>query len=46
MPTSTTAASTGAVAKVANAIATTVSKNDSGWVPSSSARAAIGATSL
>ena len=31
MPTSTTAASTGASAKAAYAIATTVSKNDSGW---------------
>ena len=46
MPTSTTAASTGASAKAAYAIATTVSKNDSGWSCSSSTRWVYGATSL
>ena len=46
MPTSTTAASTGASAKAAYAIPTTVSKNDSGWSCSSSTRWVYGATSL
>ena len=46
MPTSTTAASTGAFANVAKAIPTTISKNDSGWTASSSASRASAATSL
>ena len=46
MPTSTTAASTGASAKAAYAIPTTVSKNDSGWSCSPSTRWVYGATSL
>ena len=46
MPTSTTATSTGASANAAYAIATTVSKNDSGWSCSASTRWVYGATSL
>ena len=46
IPTSTTAASTGASAKAAYAIATTVSKKESGWSCSASTRSMYGATSL
>ena len=46
IPTSTTAASTGASAKAAYAIATTVSKNESGWSWSASTRWVYGAISL
>ena len=46
MPTSTTAASTGASAKAPNAIPTTVSKNDSGCGWSASTSSTYGATSL
>ncbi len=46
IPTSTTAASTGASANAAYAIAVIVSKNDSGWSCWASTRWVYGATSL
>ena len=46
IPTSTTATSTGASAKAAYAIPTTVSKKESGWSEASSTRWVYGATSL